>query len=130
MAAEHHDLEQPAGWVLYDADCHFCTTWARRSKKLLESRELVLVPLQTPWVRARLGLPEAQLLTEMRLLRPNGQVFRGADALLEIGRHFCWSWPLAQMGHIPGVHALLVMIYRWVARHRSCAVGACERKQP
>lgn len=130
MTTQHHDQKQPAGWVLYDADCHFCTTWARRSKKLLQSRELVLVPLQTPWVRARLGLPEAQLLTEMRLLLPNGQTFGGADALLEIGRYFWWSRPVVQIGHIPLVHAWLVKVYRWVARHRSCASGACNTQAP
>ena len=130
MPTEHHDQEQPAGWVFYDADCHFCTTWARRSKKLLESRELVLVPLQTPWVRARLGLPEAQLLTEMRLLLPDGQTFGGADALLEIGRYFWWSRPVVQIGHIPLVHAWLVKVYRWLARYRSCASGACNTQAP
>ena len=117
-----------AGWVLYDADCDLCTTWARRSKKLLARRQFVLLPLQTPWVRARLGVPEAQLLTEMRLLRPNGEVFGGANALLEIGRQFWWSWPLAQMGRLPGIHALVVAAYRWVAGHRSCAAGACDAK--
>jgi predicted DCC family thiol-disulfide oxidoreductase YuxK len=127
---EQANNDNVAGWVLYDADCQFCITWARCSQKLLESRQLVLMPLQTPWVRTRLGLPEAQLLAEMRLLLPNGQIYGGADALLEIGRYFWWSRLLARAGHIPWVNAWLHTFYRWVARHRRCGTDACGTKIP
>ncbi len=130
MPTKPANNETVAGWVLYDGDCNFCITWARRSQKLLESRKLVLLPLQTPWVRTQLGLSEEQLLTEMRLLLPNGQVFGGADALLEIARYFWWSRPLAFVGHLSAAHLLLGKVYRGVARRRRCAAGACGTKVP
>lgn len=117
------------GWVLYDGDCRLCATMARRFRRLLEGRHLELLPLQTPWVKARLGLPERQLLSEMRLLRPDGKYFGGADAVLEIGKHFWWAWPLQLIGRIPVVKKILRAGYRWIARNRNCADGACEIKR-
>jgi predicted DCC family thiol-disulfide oxidoreductase YuxK len=118
------------GWVLYDGECRLCTGMARRFHRLLNGRHLELLPLQTPWVKARLGLPEDKLLAEMRLLRPDGKYFGGADAVLEIGRHFWWAWPLRMIGHIPVIKRLLRTGYRWVARNRNCTDGACDIKRP
>jgi predicted DCC family thiol-disulfide oxidoreductase YuxK len=117
------------GWVLYDGDCRLCTGMARRFHGLLAGRRLELLPLQTPWVKARLGLPDPQLLTEMRLLRPDGRYFGGADAVLEIGRYFWWAWPLRQIGRLPLVKKFLHAGYRWIARNRSCADNNCKWRE-
>ena len=118
------------GWVLYDGNCRMCKNMARRFQHLLARRRLELLPLQTPWVKARLGLPGEQLLSEMRLLRPDGKYFGGADAVLEIGRYFWWAWPLQMIGRIPVVKQVLRVGYRWIARKRKCGNGNCEiRKQ-
>lgn len=63
---------------------------------------------------------------EMRLLKPDGRMFGGADALLEISRQFGWAWPLRQLGRIPVVMGLFRAGYSWIARHRHCANGACN----
>jgi predicted DCC family thiol-disulfide oxidoreductase YuxK len=117
------------GWVLYDGDCRLCTDMARRFHHLLAGRHLELLPLQTPWVKAQLGLPNEQLLAEMRLLRPDGKYFGGADAVLEIGKYFWWAWPLRLIGRIPVIKKLLRAGYRWAARNRNCTDGACEIKK-
>jgi predicted DCC family thiol-disulfide oxidoreductase YuxK len=114
------------GWVCYDADCGICTRLAERFRALLAGHRFELVPLQSPWVRERLGLAEAELLEEMRLLKSDGRVIGGADALLEIARDFWWTWPLRLLGRIPVVREWLRAGYRWVARRRSCASGVCE----
>lgn len=116
------------GWVLYDADCRWCAGMARRFRHLLAGRHLEILPLQTPWVKAQLGLPEPQLLAEMRLLRPDGKYSGGADAVLEIGRHFWWAWPLWQIGRIPAVMRILRGVYRWIARNRGCGSRICKRE--
>jgi predicted DCC family thiol-disulfide oxidoreductase YuxK len=116
------------GWVLYDADCRWCVAGARRFRRLLAGRRLELLPLQTPWVKARLGLTDSQLLDEMRLLRPDGNYVGGADAVLEIGRYFWWAWPLWQIGRIPAVTRILRTCYRWIARNRSCGSQACKTR--
>ena len=117
------------GWVLYDDECRLCIGMARRFHHLLSSRRLELLPLQTPWVKARLGLPEDKLLAEIRLLRPDGKSFGGADAVLEIGSYFWWAWPLRVIGRIPIVKRILRMGYRWVALNRNCTDGACKIKK-
>src|SRR3989442_814760 len=74
------------GWVLYDGECGLCTGWARRFGAVLNRRRFELAPLQTPWVRERLGLVPGVVLTEMRLLLSDGSIYGGADAIIEIAR--------------------------------------------
>jgi len=123
--SEITDKDKVKGWVLYDADCPLCTRLALDFRPMLRRRHFDLAPLQSPWARTRLGLTPPQLLAEMRLLRADGTVFSGADALLEISRHLWWAWPLRQAGRLPVILKLLRSGYRWVARNRSCAHSAC-----
>jgi predicted DCC family thiol-disulfide oxidoreductase YuxK len=116
------------GWIYYDASCRFCTAMARRFQPLLTSHRLELLPLQTPGLADRLHLPESQLLAEMRVLRPDGKCFGGADALLEIARDFWWAWPLRQLGRVPVIRRILRAGYGWIARNRNCASGSCARR--
>ncbi len=125
MNTEITEYVKQHGWVLYDGDCRFCAGLARRFRPWLAGRHFELVPLQTPWVRTRLGLPDSDLLAEMRLLRPDGKVFGGVDALLEISRHYWWTWPLRHVVRLPGIKNLLRLGYQWVAGHRKCAEGTC-----
>ena len=125
MNTEYTDKDKVKGWVLYDADCPLCTRLALNFRPMLSRRHFGLAPLQSPWARTRLGLTPPQLLAEMRLLRADGTVFGGADALLEISRHLWWAWPLRQAGRVPVFLRLLRSGYRWLARNRSCAYGAC-----
>jgi predicted DCC family thiol-disulfide oxidoreductase YuxK len=113
------------GWVCYDAECGVCVRLAERFNKTLARRRFELVALQAEWVRARLGLDDSELLAEMRLLKPDGRIIGGADALLEISREFWWAWPLRQMGRVPAAMKLFRAGYRWIARRRHCAGGAC-----
>lgn len=126
MHTEITDNAKYNGWVCYDADCRFCVGLTTRFQEMLESRRFKLVPLQAQWVRERLGLDDAERLAEMRLLKPDGKIVGGAEALLEIGREFWWAWPLRQLGRIPAVMNLFRAGYRWVGRQRSCAGGACK----
>ena len=130
MNTEITDIKKLKGWVLYDADCRFCTGQARRFQKLLVARHFEILPLQTPWVRARLNLPEPELLTEMRLLKPGGGVFGGVDALCEISRHFWWAWPFYSLAKVPAIRRVLDRAYRWFASNRYCFNGACKIGAP
>lgn len=126
MNTEITDTKESNGWVLYDAECGFCTAWAARARRLLATRRLGLLPLQTPWVRERLALTDLELLAEMRLLKPDGRVFGGADALLEICRYYRLAWPLCWLSRLPVMAKVFRAAYRWVARNRHCANGACR----
>jgi alginate O-acetyltransferase complex protein AlgI len=117
------------GWVFYDADCRLCVRLAHRFQILLARRNFELLPLQSPWSRVRLGLTEPELLAEMRVITPDGNVLGGADALLEISRHYRLAWPVRQLARLPAIHHLFQQIYRRIARNRSCVNGACEINQ-
>ena len=130
MSTEITDKEKVKGWVLYDAHCPWCLRLAGWFEKGLTSRHFKLVPLQAPWVHARLGMTEAELLTEIRLLQADGRAFGGAEALLEISRHYRLAWPVRQLARVPVVLRGFRALYRWVARMRPCADGACALNPP
>ena len=126
MNTEITDVKEVEGWVLYDADCRYCTTLARRFRAVLAARHFELLPLQTPWVRQKLDLADRELLAEMRLLKPDGSMLGGVDALLEISRPFPLAWPIRQLAQFAAIKNIFHGIYRWIARHRHCAGGVCE----
>src|SRR5688572_28210933 len=113
------------GWVFFDRDCRTCLRLARWFGPALKRRGYRLNPLQDPWVAETLGLSRAQLMQEMKLLMPGGQVIGGADAMIAIVRDFRWLRPLARLARVRGIHALVVRGYRWFARNRSCASDRC-----
>lgn len=123
--SEKRSLPPCRGWVLYDAACQFCTRWAQWSARILGRRGFSIAPLQLPWVRERLRLPEAELLAEMRVLTVEGKVFGGADALVFLARQIWWAWPLWLAAQLPGMRLLLRVGYRHVADARSCRVQGC-----
>jgi len=123
------DVTNLKGVLFYDADCPFCVRLAGRVRPGLAGRGFQLLPLQSPGCREQTGLTEAELLAEMWLLLPDGQKRGGADALLEISRHFWWTWPVRQLARLRIVKRWLRGGYGWVARHRHCADGVCTVKK-
>ena len=113
--------------MLYDGDCPWCARAVRWFRGGLARRGFAVAALQDGWVRARLGLPESELLAEMKLLRADGTVFGGAEALLELARHYSLLAPVRWAARVPSVRRGLGRGYAWVARHRPCAKGACAR---
>jgi predicted DCC family thiol-disulfide oxidoreductase YuxK len=124
--------ENISGWVFYDADCAYCRDLAGRVHGLLASRRFHLAPLQASWVRNRLGLREGEPLGEMKMLTARGQIYGGADALIQLCRSIWWAWPIAILARIPGVKPIMRAAYRQAARNRYCLSGQCglPRKTP
>jgi len=119
----------PAGWVVYDGACGVCSRLARRFRPLLERRGFALVPLQAPWMSSRLrfsyGIPLENLLDEMRVLTADGRALAGADAVLFFAGRIAWARPLALLGVLPPLRALLRLAYRWFAARRHRFSSAC-----
>lgn len=134
------------GRLFYDGECAFCLGWVRRTERVLDRNGFALAPLQS---RERWRLAgEAPLKTETRrhdasapreiprpgftemiLELPDGRELGGADAAMEIGRHIWWLWPLWLASRIPGAMPVFRAGYRFIARNRHCASGACIPKQ-
>jgi predicted DCC family thiol-disulfide oxidoreductase YuxK len=118
--------ETARGWVFYDGECSLCAGAAARFAPMLRRHHFGLTPLQTPWVQKRLGLKSGEPPVEMKLLAANGQIYGGADALLQIARRIWWAWPWFALAKIPGAMFLFRAIYRRFAANRKCHGNACQ----
>lgn len=114
------------GWVLYDGDCRLCVDLARRLGPWLASTGFELAPLQSETGRALLAEREGDLLREMAVVTPEGEIFGGAEACVFLARYLWWARPLRLLAALPGARRLLDRLYRWVADDRHCYGGACD----
>jgi len=114
------------GWVLFDGDCRLCVGSARRFAPLLHRHGFELAALQTPWVQERFDLMSGGQPAEMVILTSSGDVFGGADGILQIARRVWWAWPLFAAAKIPGITPLLHVAYRRLAANRHCLGGVCR----
>ncbi len=127
---------QLQGWVLYDAPCTFCTGLVARARSTLEAGGFRPEPLQSPWVRAHLKMPEEVLLAEMRVLTLDGRLLGGADALVYLSRKLNqqirpgWAWLLIIASRIPFAMPVLRFAYARIAERRFCRHGYCPVERP
>jgi len=108
------------GWILYDGDCRYCIAAAQQFKQLFARRGFDFIPLQTPWVQARLGLQSGAPLEEMRVLTRENQNLGGADAIIFLLRQIWWARPFFVLSKLPGMRRIIDRAYRWIAAHRGC----------
>jgi predicted DCC family thiol-disulfide oxidoreductase YuxK len=77
-------------------------------------------------------MPPEELVTDIRLLTPAGQLISGADVYLYVMRRIWWAWPLYAISSLPGLNRRIHSGYRWFANHRQHISHACrlEKVQP
>jgi predicted DCC family thiol-disulfide oxidoreductase YuxK len=117
--------ETKRGWIFYDGECSLCTATASRFSSQLNHHHFNLAPLQSPWAQKRLGLKPGAPLAEIKLLAADGNIFGGADALLQIVKKIWWARPLFALAQFPGVIFFLRAAYRCVATNRLYLSGLC-----
>lgn len=127
LASEYTDGKgrHAKGWLFFDAECDFCTRFARWLAPILVRRGFAAAPLQDPRVGALLGMSRPELLRELRFLLSDGRHFCGADAVIAMACEIAWARPLVWASKIPGMMDLLHTAYRWIAGQRSCAAVSC-----
>ncbi|MEO8090958.1 MAG: DUF393 domain-containing protein [Gemmatimonadales bacterium] len=118
-------IEPRSGWVLYDGDCGVCSRWVTSWEPALQRRGLAIAPLQSPWVQERTGFPAAELLSNIRLLRPNGELLEGPEVYRYMLRRIWWAYPLYLLSTVPGPSHLFDWAYRTFARHRTRISAGC-----
>lgn len=123
--ADRSGAEPSAGWVLYDGDCGVCSRWVPSWGPTLQRRGLAIAPLQSPWVLERTGLLPADLLSDIRLLKPSGQLLSGAEVYRYIMQRIWWTYPLYLLSRLPGLSQLFEWAYRTFARHRMRISASC-----
>lgn len=123
---DNNGFENATGWLGYDAECPWCARGARVFGPLLATRGVRLVPLQAPWLRARLGLVPGTRPDEMVLLEPDGGALGGADAIVALAGRFWWAWPVSVAARVPAIRGWLGDGYRWIAERRPCLHDTCR----
>ena len=113
------------GWLFFDAECRFCTRFARWIAPSLRQRGLGLAPMQDARVSALLGMTQTELLREMRLVLSDGRRFGGGVVWMGLGEELWWAGPLAWMAQLRGARRWMQSWYRWVAARRGCASAVC-----
>ena len=106
------------GWILYDGACGFCTSWVRLWQKVVEARGFAIKDLQSAAADGSLRIPTENLLDDIRVLTPSGELVSGADAYLYVARRIGWAWPFYAVFSLPGFNWLLWQGYGWVNRNR------------
>ncbi|HLL53194.1 MAG TPA: lipase maturation factor family protein, partial [Myxococcaceae bacterium] len=106
--------------LIFDGECGFCRRWVERWRARLGDR-LDCAPFQEVADRFP-SIPKAAFSEALHLVLPDGQVFRGADAVFRAlalgpgggGLHALYR-------RVPGFAAVTEAGYRFVARHRVLA---------
>lgn len=118
--------EPASGWILYDGQCGVCRRLSERWAGTLQRRGFGLSPLQSEWVKERLGLSADELLSDLRLLLPDGTHRQGADVYRHVMRRIPWTYPLYLLSRVPLIRHLFDWAYRTFATHRHIISDACK----
>jgi predicted DCC family thiol-disulfide oxidoreductase YuxK len=93
----------------------------------LRRRGFEIAPLQTDWVRERLGASsEDELLSDFRLLLNDGRQMRGADAYRYVMRRIWWVYPIYLVSVTPVLRRLFDWGYRTFADNRYHVSRSCR----
>jgi predicted DCC family thiol-disulfide oxidoreductase YuxK len=117
------------GWILYDDSCGICRWWAMFLEDSLRRRGFEIAPLQAEWVIQQLELKEADLLSDLRLLKPDRSQLLGANAYRYTMRRIWWAWPLYLLAIVPGFRNIFNWSYRAFADNRHRISRTCGLKK-
>ena len=120
------DANKP--WVVvYDGDCPFCQRQIARIRQQDSLGRFDYVPRQADGLPERFpALAEGDFDTGMRLIRPDGHIYVGADSVYHIARQLPVWRGLAWLYRVPGVHVAARSAYAWVAAHRQSLGRNCD----
>jgi predicted DCC family thiol-disulfide oxidoreductase YuxK len=112
--------QQARPLLVYDGDCGFCRTWVARWRRAVGER-IAYEPFQTAAPRFP-AIPRRQFRAAVHLIMPDGDVFRGAEAVLRslalAPDRALFRWWLIVYATVPGARPVAEWAYRWIADHR------------
>lgn len=119
--------------ILYDGHCKFCTAQTKNLLSLARQGAVVAVDFQQPGVLDRYpGITLEACMEAMHLVTPNGQVYRGFEAAVQVvATRPVLGW-MTCLYYLPGLRQLCDALYRLIARNRyrlmgkAVAAGACD----
>jgi predicted DCC family thiol-disulfide oxidoreductase YuxK len=111
---------QPAGRVLYDGACPRCR--ASMALLLAADPDRVVEPIDLTAVDVKSVHPKLTkeaCLKAMHLVRSDGRILVGYDAVAALARWLPLAWPLGVVGSMPGVTWLGHRVYNHIAATRA-----------
>ncbi len=120
--------------VIYDGECHFCTSQITRLSRWDRQGRLAFLSLHDPEVYERYpDLTHDQLMEEMFVITPAGIRYQGADGFRYLTMKLPILWPLVPFLNFPGTLPLWSWCYRKFAERRYLfnkrngeCVGTCD----
>jgi predicted DCC family thiol-disulfide oxidoreductase YuxK len=128
-AAVPGDMENCPFILIYDGTCPLCLHAVAWLSARLEPDRIRFVPCDSEERRQRApSISEAVCLEAVHLVKPDGTVLRGAEALPALLRNLRrWRY-LAPFFAVPGVLWLAERLYRIIARRRHALSAFFIRK--
>ena len=123
MQTETTEQEVFRGWICFDAECGLCTEGAFQSKDWFTALGYKVVPIQSDWVFRRLGCRDE--FTELVLISPDDQIYRGADVVFRMAREVWWAKPIHWLSLVPGVSMMSSAVYRHLSARRKGLSRVC-----
>ena len=118
--------------VVYDGECPFCIEQIERFQRLDKHRHFEYIPRQEPGLEEKFPiLTQGDFNSGMRLIRTDGTVDVGADAIYQIVRRLPGINLVAWLYCVPGITQIAREVYKWIAANRkklgrTCDTGACK----
>ena len=112
-------------WLLYDAECSFCTTSAQMFKTTLEKRDCRIRPLQNQTIMRLLDIKEGEYLPEIKVIGEERKVYGGAKAIVFLSKKIWWARPIWALSYFPPFMKIMNYLYEKIAKRRECN-GICE----
>src|SRR5215510_9257338 len=105
--------------VIYDEQCEICQAGVSWLKTLDRRKRTVSHPIDPETLsRVHKDLEVDACLRELHVVRPDGWIVAGWDAVATLARLFPATWIIGAAGAVPGVRAVFQMLYRFIARNR------------
>lgn len=120
--------------VLFDGDCRVCAQGMKQLRLWVKPDDAALLSFRDEGVLGRFpGLKAEACEQAMQLVRRDGQVFAGAEAIVQVLRHHAVG-ALAKAYYAPGLRQLADAVYRYIAKRRfriagrtgECKDGSCQ----
>jgi glyoxylase-like metal-dependent hydrolase (beta-lactamase superfamily II)/predicted DCC family thiol-disulfide oxidoreductase YuxK len=123
-----HTASQPVRWlVFYDDQCEVCQAGVSWIRLLDRERKVDCIPLSNPSPHTP---PEGDCMRELHVTTPDGDVFRGAEAVSKLACLFGPTRWIGKLSRLPGLRTLSALAYRWIATNRyqlsKCRGGRCN----
>jgi len=121
--------------AIYDEQCEICQSGVSWLRALDRRNCVAAVPIDPENLsRIHTSLDVDACLRELHVVRPDGKIVVGWDAVATLARLFPATWLIGAVGIIPGVRSIFRALYRFVARNRyalsKCRGGACHVDRP